>query len=441
MPEMQPDHYETLGLTPASTQDQIKKRYRELARRYHPDINPDPAAVQKIKTINEAYRVLGDPDLRATYDAQIVLSRHQAKSASSTTASEHYATPSNPPRPARPTSDSASSWNGRAEYNGFGRTAPDGAPLYNAPQSASPRSRARKPAEPVEKVLERLIGEAQLAYINRRYPQAEALCLQALRLDHRNPVLHEILGDVYVRLGDTERAQTAFTFAIQFNPHNRSAQTKLERLMGLPFRGSPGPTMTRPSVQTRQRKDPLPMGVLHLLSSLFTMILIAALFLYFHGLGGVRVGGGESSPGTLLDLLLTLLVCGVSAGGLLALNGGMRPISDELWSRGLDGDHPRYPLPLGVLLGVSSLLWFYLSFLLYIGLVVSRNRFSPSILLVYAVTLLLTVLFTFLTSISLGPISPLLIAALIGNAIFPAMLLGWFLGDVFRLRGRLSASV
>ena len=61
------DYYETLGVARGASEDDLKKAYRKLAMKYHPDRNPDDAeAEQKFKEINEAYGVLKDAESRAT---------------------------------------------------------------------------------------------------------------------------------------------------------------------------------------------------------------------------------------------------------------------------------------------------------------------------------------------------------------------------------------
>jgi len=60
--------YETLGVSENASADEIKKAYRKLARKYHPDINKDESAVDKFKEINAAYEVLSDDQKKAQYD-------------------------------------------------------------------------------------------------------------------------------------------------------------------------------------------------------------------------------------------------------------------------------------------------------------------------------------------------------------------------------------
>ncbi len=62
------DYYSTLGVARNATPDDIKKAYRKLVRKCHPDVNKASNADQKTKELNEAYDVLGDPDKRAAYD-------------------------------------------------------------------------------------------------------------------------------------------------------------------------------------------------------------------------------------------------------------------------------------------------------------------------------------------------------------------------------------
>lgn len=62
------DYYDVLGISKDASDADIKKAYRKMAKKYHPDINKEPGAEDKFKEINEAYEVLSDPQKKATYD-------------------------------------------------------------------------------------------------------------------------------------------------------------------------------------------------------------------------------------------------------------------------------------------------------------------------------------------------------------------------------------
>ena len=62
------DYYAALGVDRGATDAEIKKAFRKLAQQWHPDVNSDPAAQERFKTINQAYQVLSDPERRQRYD-------------------------------------------------------------------------------------------------------------------------------------------------------------------------------------------------------------------------------------------------------------------------------------------------------------------------------------------------------------------------------------
>ncbi len=69
------DYYKILGVDDNATDEDIKKAYRALAKKYHPDVSTEENATEKFKEINEAYQILSDKDKKYIYDTQ----RHQTQ--------------------------------------------------------------------------------------------------------------------------------------------------------------------------------------------------------------------------------------------------------------------------------------------------------------------------------------------------------------------------
>lgn len=84
------NYYRTLGVSTAATNEEIRRAYRVLARRYHPDVNPGKSSEEKFKQIAEAYEVLSDANRRKQYDVELEKGSHESFASAFERAHEAY---------------------------------------------------------------------------------------------------------------------------------------------------------------------------------------------------------------------------------------------------------------------------------------------------------------------------------------------------------------
>lgn len=190
---LQRNYYEVLGVPQAATTDQIKKKYRELARKFHPDVVQDKDLGQRVfSQINQAYRILADPERRAQYN-QTLLAAAASANGSSPTA---QATQAN-----------------RPYSNGAASAAPPEQPV---------------PAQKLEAIAG-LLSHADNAIMAGKPVEAGAFCMKVLEIDPRNVRALDIFGDALVQKGKREDAAVQYRKALQIAP-SHSIQAKLNRL-------------------------------------------------------------------------------------------------------------------------------------------------------------------------------------------------------------------
>ena len=206
---LQRNYYEVLGLPPGATTDQIKKKYRELARKFHPDVAQDKNLSQLTFTqINQAYNTLSNPERRAQYNGTL-----QSMTAPSAPSAPAKTTPaqSAPAAPAaRPTAPAA--------------PAPRAAqPAPNQPAPNQPAAAARNPA------FTEMLSRAENAIMAGKPVEARAFCVRILEADPRHVRALEILGDALVLMGRQEEAAVQYRQALQVAPSSM-IQAKLNRV-------------------------------------------------------------------------------------------------------------------------------------------------------------------------------------------------------------------
>ena len=187
------DYYEVLGVPRSATDDEIKQAYRQLARRYHPDVSKMADAEERFKELGEAYEVLGDPQMRPAYDARFVRN--------------------GPRSPFRS--------NGGGAPSGFGRGV-----QQRAAAERERREQRRAEAERREQAERERQPQGTVQYYNRGrdyaakgdYDRAIQDYNQALRSAPNFAAAYYSRGLAYTAKGDYDRAIQDYNQALQLTP-------------------------------------------------------------------------------------------------------------------------------------------------------------------------------------------------------------------------------
>ncbi len=372
-------YYEILGLPRDSTLAQIKRRYRQLVRKYHPDVaSTDQATATRLFIqIREAYEVLSDPSRRRSYDAGLDLERQRQS------ASGH--------RPSAP--------------------------------SAQPRPATHK--TPASRVAQH-IKDAQWAFIQRRFQEAADNCREALKIDGHNARVYAILGDIYKAQSKPNSAIKYYSYALQYDPLDAETEKKLTRLVGKKVAPQPrsfggtrsGSERAKPGAATAMTMNMLWWGV-----AFFLIMLI-----------GVHPGKPIPSLAYYIPQVsrwswnLVGFMAGASAvvGMLLATNRLVGHPDDELVLENTGGNWA--VIPTGIILLLGSGFFFIGAAGFYVVAGLAQGSLSRSVLTSFAAVAAVVML----SSMMYDPEARRQVLLFGGNVSFLSMLVGWYIGSVFK---------
>jgi curved DNA-binding protein CbpA len=382
-------HYQTFEITPTATADEIKRRYRELARKYHPDVNvSDPGAAGKFAAIADAYRVLGDAAARATYDAELLM---QA-------------------RAARPTSPPQAQTQRGANAGGGPRPQPQNV------QAAHIES-------------EKYAELARKCYFQGRFIEAKEHAIRSLSYNHRNAMSQEIMGDVYMQQGRLDDAAKHYTFCLQFDQFNGSARMKLERLHRTTSRSahvhaSRGGSGGGHNGAFLSRKQQKLQALIKLVGYSAAIMMIGFWFIIDPRYPSV---GLEFVKSWSIQFILFAIAIGGWLGMIQSVTGDVRRFEEEFLFGA--GQAASGGFPAGPALLVLGIVFYPLGMLSHIGITLVQDGFHRSVGLLYGTVTAATIMLAVFCSGQHGFGETL---AFGGNLLFLGHVAGRISGDFFR---------
>lgn len=205
------DPYLVLGVARSCDGETLKNAYRRLVRENHPDVVADKgAATLRMTQINAAWALIGDPQKRADFDLRQRFEERQRRERFAVTGARPSNAPSRTPS-TQPNSTLHS------------KTAPQGD--KRAPATSSRHAR--------------LAEASRLLFKQNQPAEALELCRAILKTDFRNIPARELMGEAYLRLGQTERALAVWEQALVLAPNNVQLRRRWMQLMSPDVRAEP----------------------------------------------------------------------------------------------------------------------------------------------------------------------------------------------------------
>lgn len=367
-----PNYYAILGVSRDAKPEEIKRRYRQLVRRFHPDVSEDKeAAHRRFVRIVEAYQVLSDPGRRLAYDGQ---QRGRTEPSPTTPPTP---SPARPPTPPPPT---------------------------------EPEVRQRQVAQ--------LLAEAERCFARQDYPATVKWCRKVVALDPQNAAAHALWGDAYFEQREFGKAILMYSYAVQFNPRSLLYAQKLQEA-----------AQQEKWQEDRRRGQQVEKEVeeIKVKGVAYRPWITALVGLWIVGfVCWASLDPGEPfvrvSP-IPLHVALSGVFVGFLVGILFSVNRWVGSFEEELILTTVEGPHAS--LPVGLYLTVASLVWLYLGLAFYLIISLLQEHFSWSVMKIFGATFLCLGLY--------AGLQPELWKHLLGyggNIVFVAMVIGWGLGSI-----------
>ena len=368
-------HYEVLGLSRDATLAQIRRRYKQLVRKYHPDVAADKETAHRLfLQIKEAYEALSDPISRRAYDAALTMER------------------------ARPST--------------------------GAQRSASATG-ASRPRTGASATISKHIKDARWSFIQRRYKEAAEHCLAALEIDSRNTRAFATLGDIFRAQGKLSAAIKYYSYAVQYDPLDNETRVKLNKLMdrrvARPSRVRAGAGTVRPGEVTSMTINFIWWGI-----AVFLILLIWVQ-------PGVPIPWLRYYVPQILrwswNLVGLMAAASAIVGMLLSVNGLVSHPDEELVFESQGSGWAVVPTGLILLIGSGFFFLGAAAFYMVVGL--AQGSLSRSVMVVFGAVAGVVLL----SSLLYVPAARYEVMLFGGNVSFLSMLIGWYIGSMFKPLG------